>query len=83
MTPFIGTGSLPFTLTTMTGTTVLGGGGNTTNGIVTTEGATETITYTYTPFTNAVPEPAGLILGLTSIAGGGLSWYVRRKTRSK
>jgi len=83
LSPFVGTGTLPFNLATLTSTSLMGGGGNIRNAITTTVGGTETITYTYTPTgtANAVPEPAGLILGLTSIAAGGLTWIVRRKNQ--
>jgi hypothetical protein len=83
LTPFVGTGTLPFTLATMTSTSLVGGGGNIMNAVTTTVGATETITYTYTPTvdTTAVPEPAGLVLGLTSIAAGGLTWIARRRNK--
>ena len=74
LTPFIGTGTIPFTLTTMTSTVVSGGGGTITDSITATAAATETVVYTYT-----APEPASLILGVTSIAGCGSILVLRRK----
>ena len=58
LTPFVGTGTLPFNLATLTSTTFVGGGGNLMNSITTTAGGTETITYTYTAPPASPPRPS-------------------------
>ena len=64
-------GPISTTITTATGTTVIGGGGNITNNINTKAGATLTVVYTYTPAVvpPPVPEPASLMLVLAGMAG--------------
>ncbi len=71
-------GNVSLSLATLTGTTVLGGGGNIINKITTQADATVTITYTYSPSAPPpVPEPASLaVLGMGLLGLG----FVRAKS---
>lgn len=77
LTGFV-SGPVNFTISTLTGTTTLGGGGNIRNSITTTANGTAAVTYTYTaadtpiptPTPTGVPEPASMALvgaGLVSL----------------
>jgi hypothetical protein len=57
---FLGTGNVNFSLSTMTGTTISGGGGNILAAIATSAGGMITVNYTFTP--TGVPEPASVVL---------------------
>ncbi len=61
LSDFIG-GTINATINTLTGTTVLGGGGNIQNSINTSADAQLFVTYTYTPNIVSVPEPASMAL---------------------
>lgn len=80
LSAFIGS-PITFTASTLTGTTILGGGGNITNAIGTTASGTVTLTYTYTPTPaptpTTVPEPASMALLGMGLAGLGL---IRRRS---
>ena len=71
------------TFSTLTSTTVVGGGGNISTGIYSTAAATFTIDYLYTPFAS-VPEPSSL--AMTLIGGMALLttgyWSRRNRRRS-
>lgn len=54
---FIGTGTLPFSISTLTGQTIAGGGGNIATNLSTKAGADATLVYTYHTNTTTVPEP--------------------------
>lgn len=72
LTPYVAP-SFNVTLTTLTGVTILGGGGNITSAIDTSLGYDATVTYTYTAPSPA-PEPAtwALMLGGFGVVGAAL-----------
>ena len=76
---FVGPGNIGFTLSTLTGTTTLGGGGNITNAINTTAGGTVTVLYRFQ--TSSVPEP-GTFAMLVGMGISGSAFLIRRKRRA-
>ncbi|MGA3099180.1 MAG: choice-of-anchor E domain-containing protein [Bryobacteraceae bacterium] len=66
LSSYVGTGFWNLPVSTLSGLTILGGGGNMTGSQTTQASAEGTITYTYTP-AGTVPEPATL-----SLIGGAL-----------
>ena len=72
---FTGVGTFGVPVSTMTGETVIGGGGNVLASLNTTAGVDVRITYNYTPI--QAPEPASCVLaGLGAV---GLAWIMRRR----
>jgi len=66
---------------TLSGTTIIGGGGNITSALTTTAGGTVTIVYRYTLPSVGTPEPGSVAL-LVSAGIGGMGVFLRRR-RSK
>lgn len=67
------TGQTDLTLSSLTSTIVVGGGGNASTGIYTTAIGSVSVTFTYIPYASSVPEPSSLAmtaagLGLVSAA---------------
>ncbi|WP_149989196.1 MULTISPECIES: choice-of-anchor E domain-containing protein [Microcystis] len=78
---FLGAAGSTFsvTCTSMSGLTVMGGGGNITASQSTTAGCGASVQYTYTPASPplTIPEPSG-VLGIFAVAGVG--FFLRRKS---
>jgi hypothetical protein len=78
---FVGTGTVPFNLGTLTSETIRGGGGNQRATLTTTAGGHATLTYNYTNYTPAaVPEASTTVsFGLLLALGLGVLVVARKK----
>jgi hypothetical protein len=80
LTQFEGAGTFPVAISTLTGETFTGGGGNIIATLASSATAEVTITYNYSPVTSAVPEPTTWAMMLLGFAGIGFMGY-RRKSK--
>jgi hypothetical protein len=76
-----GPGPVGLTLSSLTGTTVIGGGGNITNNITTTAGGTISVTYTYNAPSTTTPEPGTWAMMAAGASTGLVA--LRRRRRNK
>jgi hypothetical protein len=80
LSQFEGAGTFQVDISTLTGETFTGGGGNISATLVSSASPDVTITYSYSPVTSAVPEPTTWAMMLLGFAGVGFMAY-RRKSK--